>query len=206
MKVRLFFFYLLIVFTACNKKTNVPKQDFATINNKKEIVVINPLEVEKDSLILDGNKGVWYYKNKPFSGFAVRFFKDQNIQEKIGFYNGKKEGVAKLWFANGNLKLESHYTKNKLIGSYKSWWENGVLASEIYYKEGKKHGVEKRWYPTGVLAKERNLVNGFEEGLQKAWLQNGKLYVNYEAKNGRIFGMRRANSCYQLENEVVIRN
>ena len=66
-------------------------------------------------------------------------------------------------------------------------------------------GVERKWYPDGQLAKERQLVNGREEGLQKAWLQNGTLYVNYEAKNGRIFGLRRANSCYQLEDEVVVR-
>ena len=42
--------------------------------------------------------------------------------------------------------------------------------------------------------------------MQKAWLKNGKLYVNYEAKNGRIFGMRRANACYKLEDEIIIRN
>ena len=49
-------------------------------------------------------------------------------------------------------------------------------------------------------------MEGKEEGLQKAWLPNGTLYVNYEAKNGRIFGMLRANSCYKLENEVVVRD
>jgi hypothetical protein len=39
--------------------------------------------------------------------------------------------------------------------------------------------------------------------LQQAWLENGTLYVNYEAKNGRIFGMNRANLCYKLKNEKV---
>jgi len=41
--------------------------------------------------------------------------------------------------------------------------------------------------------------------MQKAWLKNGTLYVNYEAKNGRVFGMRRANSCYKLEDETILR-
>ena len=71
---------------------------------------------------------------------------------------------------------------------------------------GKMNGIAKEWYPTGELAKSRQLVDGKEDGLQKAWLQNGKLYVNYEAKNGRIFGMKRANSCYQLEDETVVRS
>jgi hypothetical protein len=42
--------------------------------------------------------------------------------------------------------------------------------------------------------------------MQQAWLETGALYVNYEAKNGRIFGLLRSNLCYQLENEVVVEN
>ena len=68
-------------------------------------------------------------------------------------------------------------------------------------KEKTNSGIQ-----TGQIAKLRNLVDGKERGVQKAWLANGKLYVNYEAKNGRVFGMRRANSCYKLEDEVIIRN
>ena len=84
-------------------------------------------------------------------------------------------------------------------------WENGTLASQSFYENGLKQGVDKKWFSNGQLSKLRNLVDGKEHGFQKAWLANGKLYVNYEAKNGRIFGMRRANSCYRLEDEVIIR-
>ena len=47
------------------------------------------------------------------------------------------------------------------------------------------------------------IVNGREEGMQQAWRRNGKIYNNYEAKNGRIFGLKRANLCFQLEEEIV---
>ena len=30
--------------------------------------------------------------------------------------------------------------------------------------------------------------------------------MNYEAKNGRVFGMKRANLCYQLKNEKIAEN
>ena len=101
--------------------------------------------------------------------------------------------------------MEYHYHQNKLVSDYRFWWSNGILASEVTYVDGEKEGVEKKWFNTGVLSKKRNLVNGREEGIQQAWLQNGKMYVNYEAKNGRIFGMKRANSCYRLEDELIIR-
>ncbi|PWL37795.1 hypothetical protein DKG77_13555 [Flagellimonas aquimarina] len=160
--------------------------------------------VDRDSLVLNGNEGNWYYKGLVFTGYAVKYYPNDSLQQKVGFYMGKKKGIAKVWFPNGVLKIESHYDQNKLVDSYKAWWENGVLASKANYVNGKVQGSEKKWYKTGELAKSRNLIDGKEVGLQQAWLKNGKLYVNYEAKNGRIFGMRRANSCYKLENEEVI--
>ena len=186
-------FFLFIVFIALLSCTNKTKE-----------INIQNVEVLKDSLVLNGNKGIWYYKNQPFTGYSVKYHANDTLMQKVGFYNGKKEGVAKTWFNNGVLKLESHYKQNKLEGSYISWWNNGVLAMDTNYTNGKLQGIQKQWYYTGVLAKQRNLVDGKENGIQQAWLKNGKMYVNYEAKNGRIFGMRRANSCYQLENEVII--
>ena len=55
----------------------------------------------------------------------------------------------------------------------------------------------------GQLAKRKNLNEGKEEGLQQAWLENGRIYVNYEAKNGRIFGMNRTNLCYILKRQLL---
>lgn len=181
--------------------------------NKKDITagaiaktqIDTAVVVNKDSLILNGNKGVWSYKEQPFTGYAVRFYSNDSLKERTGFLNGKKQGVYNVWFENGVLKLESNYNQNVLEGTYKIWWNNGVLASETTYVKGKKQGVEHKWFSNGELSKKSNLLEGREDGLQQAWLENGKLYVNYEAKNGRIFGMRRANSCYQLKDEVVIR-
>lgn len=190
---------MCIASLGCEKKSTYKKNSAF----KKEVVITN-IEVEKDSLILNGNEGNWYYKDQLFNGYAVKYHKNDSLLQKVGFYNGKKMGVAKIWFKNGVLKVESHYYNNKLVESYKAWWENGILASESFYANGKLQGTEKKWFNTGQLAKLRNLDNGKEQGLQQAWLKNGTLYVNYEAKNGRIFGMRRANSCYQLANEKVV--
>ncbi len=169
-------------------------------------IVIDDFKVSKKELTLNQIEGKWYYKNQPFNGYSVECYPNGTLEERLGFYKGKREGIAKRWSENGVLRVESYYKQNRLVGSYKSWWENGVLGSEANYVNGKMKGIAKEWYPTGQLAKERQLVDGKEEGLQKAWLQNGKLYVNYEAKNGRIFGMKRANSCYQLKDEIVVRS
>lgn len=199
MKQNIIIFLLPILwFSACNENSQC-------LEEKKTVLTVIPnIEVLKDSIELNGNEGNWYYRNKLFNGYSVKYYPNNNLQQKVGFLNGKKVGVARVWHSNGALKLQSNYNDNTLIGSYKSWWDNGNLASESSYQNGKIEGISKEWYRNGVLAKSRNLSKGQEVGLQQAWLNNGTLYVNYEAKDGRIFGMRRANSCYKLENEVVI--
>ena len=202
-KMKSILFLILFSLLGCEK--NKPIKVASSVTEKERTIVISSLEVLKKELVHNPNKGRWYYKDKPFNGYSLKYYSNGVLEEKWGFYNGKREGVAKRWRENGKLFVESYYKNNRLTGVYKSWWNNGVLSDLCYYENGKKQGENKQWYPSGQLSKHRNLVNGKEEGMQKAWLANGKLYVNYEAKNGRIFGMRRANSCYKLEDEVIVK-
>ena len=183
---------------------NSPKHDDRKLLATK--VDIPNMEVAMGDLVLHQTEGKWYWKNTPFNGYSVKFHPNGQLMERISFYQGKKEGVARQWSRNGVLRVEQFYQQNKLVKKYRSWWENGNLASEVSYVNGLRNGIAKEWYPNGQLAKERQLKAGKEDGLQKAWLQSGVLYVNYEAKHGRIYGMRRANSCYQLKNEVVVQS
>ncbi len=40
--------------------------------------------------------------------------------------------------------------------------------------------------------------------MQRSWRENGQLYNNYEARDGRTFGLKRANLCFSLDDEEVI--
>jgi len=190
--------FLLIIFSSCDFKTNT-KNDFLHAIPKK----IENIEVPKEELILIPEKGKWYYKDVPFNGFAIKYFENDMIAERIGYYNGEKEGKAYKYFDDGSVKKEMYYIQNRLHGKSLNYFRNGNLSAESNYKFGSRNGVQKIWYPNGQLAKQRNLKEGKEEGMQQAWLENGKIYVNYEAKNGRIFGMNRANLCYQLKKEEI---
>lgn len=44
---------------------------------------------------------------------------------------------------------------------------------------------------------------GKEEGMQQAFRKNGDLFVNYEARNGRIFGMKKAALCFGIEDKNI---
>ncbi|WP_179376402.1 toxin-antitoxin system YwqK family antitoxin [Winogradskyella wichelsiae] len=204
MRISFLLVVFFIAFGSCKESSeNLNSENFAI--PKERIFLIKNVEVKKSDLVLNPLEGVWYYNDEPYNGYSLKFHKNNTPEEKLGFYNGKREGVAKTWSANGVLRITSNYSQNKLVGDYKSYWENGNVALQVNYIEGKKEGEEKQFYSNGEISKLRWLENGKENGLQKAWLPNGKLYVNYEAKNGRVFGLMRANACYKLENEKVVK-
>jgi antitoxin component YwqK of YwqJK toxin-antitoxin module len=196
---------LVLLFGVSCQETQEDTAQAASLAMVEEAVVIDSVEVLKSDLKLNQVEGIWYYKNEPYSGYALRFYSNDTLAESLGFNEGKREGVARTWSEQGVLRTQSYYKHNRLEGVYESWWENGNLAAQTNYEKGVKQGVEKEWYQSGERSKIRQLLDGKEDGMQKAWLPNGKLYVNYEAKNGRIFGMRRANSCYTLKDEVIQR-
>jgi hypothetical protein len=189
---------IFISFISCQKSNDVNLSKVNDIVN-----IIRDVEVDKDMLILNQLEGRWYYNALRFNGYAVSYHESKVKAVSIGYYDGKKEGVAKKWFASKTLQKESYYNANKLVGTVKRWWPNGFVSSEAHYKKGVRHGIQKIWYANGQLARQTTIVDGKEKGLQRAWLENGKIYVNYEAKNGRIFGLKKANLCYELEDEVV---
>ena len=117
-----------------------------------------------------------------------------------------KEGVVLTYFPSGQVMFSESYNKNRLDGKVQRWgMESGYqLIAQLNYKEGKLHGVQKKWYATGELHKLMYMAHGREEGLQRAYRKNGVLYANYEAKNGRVFGLRRTQLCFELDAENVV--
>lgn len=193
----------ILLFSGCNQPS---KEDLALSKGHDLELEIKNIFIDENKIILNSAEGKWYYKNQLFNGYLVSYHENGELAKKTGFSNGIREGKTLAFFSNGTQKKEAFYKENKLHGIKLTFYGDGTLASESNYVNGKKHGVQKVWYASGQLAKKRGLNQGVEEGLQQAWLNNGALYVNYEAKNGRIFGMRRANSCYKLEDEKVIKN
>ncbi len=161
------------------------------------------ISVNADSLQLKPTEGLVYYKNKPFTGTSTSTFPNGNPATSTDYMNGRKHGLFLKWFPDSTVSYQSHYNMGKQHGITKSWWSNGNLRSQSQFKEGLVHGTQTQWYNSGAKFKELNYTNGKEEGMQKAWRENGKIYSNYEARDNRIFGLKRANLCFELSDEEV---
>lgn len=160
--------------------------------------------VDKTALWLKANQGLVFYKDEPFTGVSVEGYPNRQTAESITYQAGKRHGLREKWFNDGTLSYSSNYQNGKLEGEAKSWWRNGNLRSLYIYQNGIANGLQQEWYISGAKFKFRHLADGKEAGMQQSWRENGKIYNNYEAKNGRIFGLKRANLCFQLEDEAVV--
>lgn len=196
---------LLIVLSCSNSSKNELNVEKNTLKEQDNDFYIPNNLVHKDSLRLIQNLGIWKLNSVPFNGYAVKYHKNGQLSEKVGYYNGKKEGKGLFWFSDGLLKKEIFYKNNKIEGPLKLWSPNpkSVLVKEFNFSKGIQHGVQKKWHTNGQIAQIRNLEYGKEIGLQQAWLRNGKQYINYEVINGRAFGLKKAQLCYELENEKL---
>ncbi|WP_254788488.1 toxin-antitoxin system YwqK family antitoxin [Cellulophaga baltica] len=192
------------IFTiSCNQKNNEEK--ISSENLIITSITIPNLSVDKALITYDNKTSTFLINEEPFSGYMISFYEDGTPKEKIGIFNGKKQNKSSYWFSNGKLKQIATYNKGKLHGEKKLWSNDSMytLVAHLNYNFGKVDGQQKQWYKTGELYKILNLSMGKEDGIQQAFRKNGDLYANYEAKNGRIFGLKKSALCYGLEDEKI---
>lgn len=192
-----------VLLASCTEKQEA--KTLQTAIPAETLLEIPSTTIDKSVLHYDNKISLWTLNDQPYSGYAVSFYQDSTLKEKTGIFNGRKENRSIYWYPDGHFKQITNYHAGKLNGDKKVWSSDSdhVLISQLNYKSGKPHGEQKIWYRTGELHKKIYLNMGQEEGIQQAFRENGDLYANYEAKNGRVFGLKKGSLCYGLEDENI---
>ncbi len=197
----------IVLISSCTQSNN---KDSDTINKQTKVVakVIKDTTIDIRLLTYQKKTSTWLINGKPYTGFVVTKFENDEIKRRFGVLNGKKQNEDIIWFDNGKINSIANYHKGKLHGEKKIWKNSPKysLVAHYNYNIGKGHGKQTKWYPTGELFQIINLKMGKENGLQQAFRKNGALYANYEAVNGRIFGLKRAALCFGLDDENIQKN
>ena len=197
--------YILLsgIFFSCSF-TDTPEDE------KPAVTVLIPDKILAfDEVFYDKGESLWRHvtDSSLASGCILDHYPDHTISKKIRVFEGKREGASLTFFANGELQISEEYKNNRLNGEVKRWSQkNGyVQVALLQYQAGRLHGEQKKWYDTGELHKVLNMNRGKEEGMQKAYRKNGAFYANYQALNGRSFGMKRSNLCVELNDEKIVK-
>ena len=95
--------------------------------------------VNSDDSMLTKEKGILYYRNKPFSGMITNSYHDGLLRSKQSYILGKRHGRYLEWYPNG----QKRYSKN-IVRVFKMESRKNGIAMAHYQekcnsmKEGKK--------------------------------------------------------------------
>ena len=199
---RVLYFITILLLTGCNK---------VDYQINKENNIIEKIEIPDNiqnisSLKYNNLTSEWFFDGYLYSGFIVDYYDNKKLKLKMSVYQGKRQNKTEKWYSNGKLMEVSSYHNGKLNGEKKVWvfTNEHILISQLNYKLGKAHGEQRKWYPSGEIYKIMNFDDGIESGIQKAFRKNGALYANYEARDGRIYGLKKSKLCYSLEDEEIL--
>jgi len=194
------FFFAFIFIIGC---TEFPEQLAIKHPDKVDVSQIPSITVLENNDSLKLKNEVYYFGNKPYSGFIQTNYDNASIKMIASYLKGKQHGITKSFFSNGKLETERNYKDGLSYGRHAGYWDNGNIKFDFIYVDDKREGKQKQWYESGKPYFEVTFADDKEFGMQKAWRENGKLFMNYEMKNGVRYGLQKAGLCYTLKNEKI---
>lgn len=93
------------------------------------------LKIERKNLILikldGGGVPVYSYKDNPFTGIIIDYYKNGKLFKEEEYENGFQEGWIRYYHENGKTD-EEYKTHNNIVisGTHKEWDEEGNLIWE----------------------------------------------------------------------------
>lgn len=186
---------ILLVTSGCNESEKSIEEPVSEIYQIPEIIVsVSDLGIKKKQT------GEMSYNGLPFSGYLVEKYPNDSISAKIGYYDGKQNGMTTAFYQDGTIKYQRTYLNGEKHGTHIGFHQNGVKAFEYHFVNGFNEGKHKEWFNTGMLEADMNYVNGKEFGKQQVWRPDGKPRSNYIVReNGRRYGLQGIKRCTKLD-------
>lgn len=189
-------------------RTSGPKKN-STVDIQEFDYTIDISKIPKDTVDASSPdfsivNGLFYFKNKKFSGILRKYHPKVKMTAYTSVLKGKRHGAYSSFHADGTLFETKQYKQNRITGRQMIYWKNGNLKSNYWYHDGKMEGTQKKWFEDGSPYCIFNYKNGKREGKQQAWRASGKLHINNEIINGRTYGLNRASLCYNVRDEKPV--
>ncbi len=90
----------------------------------------------------------------------VTYHKSGNIESKISYVNGERNGLDRRWDEyDGRKRWRVMRRHGKKHGRYIDWYADGQERQEAMWRDGGRHGVETMRYENGRKEWESYLLN-----------------------------------------------
>ena len=180
------------LFNFIGRKKERIEQNKLKLNKSKELIV-TPKQISNYDL---WEKDGLYYcqkENFPFTGKAIDYHENKEIELEAYYKDGKVDGIRKVWNDEGKILAQAEY-KNHILFREKTWWNYygnylGVLHTENQYENGNLV-CEKRYSPNG----KRNFIKLYQDGKIKnirRYHSNDTIKLEEIYQNGKADGVWR---------------
>lgn len=146
--------------------------------------------------------GVMYMDNEVFTGTQLFFHPGYDTAAIIPYRDGREQGIAVYKYPGGKVKEIRSFSKGRKTGVHKGWWPSGKPRFVYAFSNDVYNGDVKDWYESGQLFRDFHYTKGVEDGLQKQYFDNGVLQFNYEARNGRQYGLTGIKKCINAKDST----
>lgn len=87
-------------------------------------------------------------------GESLRFYENGNVETRVNFFNGEKNGMEETYYQNGNRKYIGFY-KNGKQDSLWTWYSaENKIESKGYWQDNKAFKEHLKYYADGIHVKE----------------------------------------------------
>jgi len=166
MKLILKYVFLILIISSC---TNVVNYD----DNKEYFTDSNEIQ---------------YYKGSPFTGGAESYNEAGQLNFRIKFKDGKRNGLHEQYYLNGQLSEKVYYKNGKLHGSFETYYQNGQLFKKGENKNGEQEGLYEEYYENGQLTEKANYKDGVKDGPYEKYYNTGQLMSKGTYIDGKLVG------------------
>jgi antitoxin component YwqK of YwqJK toxin-antitoxin module len=146
----------------------------------------------------------------PYSGWAVEYHSNGQIELLMQVYKGKRHGQTAGWYdggqmvfheiykeglpagkqvkyyVSGQIKATGYIYKTGPDGKVTTYFENGQLETEKNFSDGKLDGKNIEYSESGEIKNEFNYNKGKEHGKCIVFAENGKKNIEYDYSNGKL--------------------
>ena len=128
------------------------------MSDLQEVVSAKPNFEGAPADVYEGDIGIWFYKDQPFTGWAVAKFDNGRLQHKEYLQSGLQHGLTRTWYEGGQLKSENNWHHGLPDGLEVMWHGNGNVYVINYWQRGVVL-IKKAWDENGAAIQ----VDGWNE-------------------------------------------
>ncbi len=115
------------------------------------------------------------------------------IQSRIEYKDGVKNGIYEVYNSNNILLLKTNYKNDLKDGNYLLYYDDGILKCKTCFKNNKINGNKVNYYKDGKIEEIGNYVEDLLHGEYKKYDTNGVLIEHSHWNYGRKMTRKEAH-------------